>query len=284
MLWGYAGLWPREFTGGRGIDLGARLEFLVEWGLQCTGMIPQMLDAMGPERTDSIFSYLAEHDLHLSFASWGGIFVDDDAAKRHREELLASIERHKDDGRAVIVTTAAGSVHRFQRDPPLERQLDILTERLIPLAAGVNQLGLKLGIENHGDYYISDLVELCSRVPDLYLFLDTGNTYLIGEAAMPAIRAAAPYTIGTHFKDHHVRPRLDTNPLQFEIGAAVLGEGDVGLGEAYAVLLEHAPDPENLVMELELIPPKDQDPVESLRKSLEFIHSLPSPQAMRASA
>ena len=53
MLWGYAGVWPREFTQGRGWQsLEARLEFLAEWGLQCTGASPKSLDDMEPEARD----------------------------------------------------------------------------------------------------------------------------------------------------------------------------------------------------------------------------------------
>ncbi|MFW5789599.1 MAG: hypothetical protein ACOCW3_06650, partial [Spirochaetota bacterium] len=46
---------------------------------------------------------------------------------------------------------------------------------------GLAEIGLPLAWENHRDYYVSDVVELCRRVPNMGLFLDTGNTYLIGE-------------------------------------------------------------------------------------------------------
>jgi sugar phosphate isomerase/epimerase len=279
MLWGYAGVWPQQFTHGRGYELEARLEFLVEWGLKCTGAAPTWFDEMEPEKRERIFATLAEHDLALTLGIWVGVTVDDDEARRRIDRGLEALARYKDATRCPIVTTGAGGVHRFMREPSLARQMDLLAERLAPLAAGVRQLGLKLGIENHGDYYCSDLVELCRRVPDLYIFLDTGNTYLIGEASLPAIRAAAPYTIGTHFKDHHCRPVLDARPLHFEVGPSVIGEGDVGLREAYRILLEEAPDPHGLVMEIEMVPPPELDPVEALRRSLAFVRSLPEPSA-----
>jgi sugar phosphate isomerase/epimerase len=232
---------------------------------------------MEPAERGAVFDFIERHDLRLTLGVGGGHFAEADEAKRRTEAALEGIRRYKDRVRAPIVMTTAGGVHRFMREPSLAEQLDRLAERLPPLVAGCAAMGLRLGIENHGDYYVSDLVELCRRVPGLGIFLDTGNTFLIGEPPLPAIRAAAPYTIGTHFKDHRVRPCLDARPLHFEVGPSVLGEGDVGLAEAYRILMEHAPDPRNLVMEIEMVPPEDPGPIESLKRSLAFVRSLPEP-------
>jgi sugar phosphate isomerase/epimerase len=113
-------------------------------------------------------------------------------------------------------------------------------------------------IEDHGDFYCSDLVKLCKQTPHLYIFLDTGNTYLIGEQPIPAFEAAAPYTIGTHFKDHTVRPNPDI--LHFEVSCCALGDGDVPLRECYKILMEKAPHPEKLAMMFEMFPAKGQEP------------------------
>jgi sugar phosphate isomerase/epimerase len=278
MLWGYAGIWPREFTKGRGWQsLEARLEFIAEWGLQCTGASPAGLGEMDAGERDRCLRMIGEKDLCLTFGVWGMYWVDADEARRRTDAALEAVARWKDRVRAPIVTTGAGGPHRFTRTPPLDEQLDTLAERLAPLARGCRELGLPFGIENHGDYYVSDLVSICRRVPDLGIFLDTGNCYLIGERPAPAIREAAPFTVGTHFKDHRVQPRPEARPLHFEVGPSVLGEGDVGLEDAWSVLMEHAPDPAGLVMEIEMVPPTDLDPFEALRQSLAFVRGLPAP-------
>ena len=153
-----------------------------------------------------------------------------------------------------------------------------LSKRLTPLAQACWELGIPLGIENHGDFYCSDLAQLCDVTPHLYIFLDTGNTYLIGERPWPAFEVAAPFTIGTHFKDHRVTPRLDARPLHFEVAGSPLKEGDVPLRECYELLLAQSPMPEKLTMGVEMICPAGMDPVESMEKSLSFVRSLPSPQ------
>jgi len=278
MLWGYAGVWPEEFTRGRGWQsLEARLEFAAEWGLECAAADPTRLEEMAAPERDRCLRLVDEHGIRLAFGVWGLYWVEPEEAARCTDRALEAIARWKERVRAPIVTTGSGGPHRFSREPPLAEQLDRLAERLTPLARGCAGLGLPLGIENHGDYYVSDLVELCGRVPGLGIFLDTGNCYLIGERPLPAIREAAPHTIGTHFKDHRVRPRPEARPLHFEVGGAVLGEGDVGLREAYQILLAAAPDPESLVMEVEMVPPPGMDPFEALRRSLEFVRSLPKP-------
>ena len=96
----------------------------------------------------------------------------------------------------------------------------------------------------------------------------------IGEAPMPAFEAAAPYVVGSHFKDHHVRPCLDARPLHFEVGPSVIGEGNVPLRECYQLLREQAPHPDRLVMKIELIPPPDLDPVVAFERSLAFVRTL----------
>jgi len=280
MFWGYAGVWPREFTRDRPRSLQANVEFVAEWGLDCTGAPAGWLDTMADGERDTLLRFLDDHGLCLTLGAWPG-WLDgtDDEVRRRCDGDLAAIARWKDRVRAPIVTTGAGHIHRFVREPSLERQMELLAERLPRLVQGCAALGLQVGIENHGDYYCSDLVALCERVPGLRIFLDTGNTYLIGEASLPAIRLAAPYTIGCHFKDHRVTPRLDARPLHFEVGPSVLGEGDVGLQEAYDVLLALAPDPAALVMEIEMVPPPELDPREAMRRSVAFIRSLPAPAA-----
>ena len=142
------------------------------------------------------------------------------------------------------------------------------------MAEGCAQIGTPLCAENHGDYYVSDLVKLCQMTPHLYIFLDTGNTYLLGEKPLPAFMEAAPYTVGTHFKDQRVRPVPDASPLCFEVGNSDLGGGMVPLKECWDILRQHAPDPQNLTMMFEMFPPPGMDPLTCLEKSISFVKSL----------
>ena len=275
MIWGYALPWFEAFLDGDDDPLMAKLRFLVRHGLRATHISLREVGEMREERRASLGEFLESNDLHLVPTVWFNYLdADGDAVHRNTERAISSLREYVGLLRAPIVTTGVGRYHRFLRDPSLAEQMDRLPAALAPLAKACYEMGCPLGIENHGDYYCSDLVTLCQRTPHLRIFLDTGNTYLIGEQSLLAIRAAAPYTIGTHFKDHHVWPEKETYPLRFEIGGAVLGEGDVGLAEAHAILAEHAPQPDRLVMLMEMIPPRPMDPMECFQKSLAFVRSL----------
>ncbi len=276
MLWGYAGPWYREFLDQDDDRLYARLKFLHAQNLSVTGESIRTVVDMPDSEQDRLGQFLADHDLSLTpQVGIGCLDPDEDQIRRKTDEVVDGLQRHLSLMRGKIVMTGAGGGHRFDRVLPMEEKLDRMSSAFAPLADACRELGAPLGIENHGDYYCSDLVSLCERTPHMHLFLDVGNTFLIGEQPIPAFEAAAPYTIGTHFKDHRVCPRLDARPLHFEIAGSALGDGDVPLRECFGLLLSEAPDPNRLVMEIEMIRPDDLDPLECLERSLRFIRSLP---------
>lgn len=278
MLWGYALVWAGQFLKEDKDPLFAKLKFLLRHGLKSTGVGLKELDEMDPAKRDRLARFLADNDLHLMpYFNPGWMNPDRDAVRRNVDAMLAKLEAYLPMLRVPhMVHTGGGGTHRFDREFPLQKQMDLLAEAMPPVARWCHEHGLRLGIENHGDYYVSDLVTLCGRVPHLGIFLDTGNTYLIGEAPLPAFELAAPHVVGSHFKDHRVRPRPDGKPLHFEIGASILGEGDVRLRECYDILVRRTPNPEKLNMQIELIPPSfnGNDPVEAVEKSVAFVKSL----------
>ena len=251
----------------------ASLKFLSSYGLDlCDWSAFALLD-MEAGRRDELAAMLRDHDMRATLAIWPGWLSDDRSALAQRiDRCLEAIETLPEMMRTPIFTTGVGSTHRFMREPSLEAQMDRLAEVMAPVAAAAAKAGCPLGVENHGDYYCSDLAALCERTPGLGIFLDTGNTFLIGERPLAAVRDAAPYTVGTHFKDHYASPRF--RPLGFEIRGAVPGEGDVGMREAYRILVENAPDPDSLAMILELDPVEGMTPQEVLTKAVAFVRTL----------
>lgn len=272
--WGFAGPWYWEL---QQMDpehgLYAKLKFLAHYGFTSMGMGIGELNNMSPEELDKLGRFLEDNKLKLHPEMWAKFMeLTPDEAKKKAEIFGENVRKYASFLKGSITTSGAGAGHRFDRTATVEQKLEKLSQGIAPFAAVCKELGKPMAIENHGDYYCSDWVKLCQNTPDLYIFLDTGNTYLIGEAPVPAFEAAAPYTIGTHFKDHYVGP----NPqiLHFEIGGAPLGDGDVCLRECYDILMKHAPWPDKLYMEVEMVSPKDMNPLECMHKSIEFINNL----------
>lgn len=281
MNWGFAGPWYGEFTERNGKypgndweQIDARLEFLKKHDLVCTGFALKEFATLSEERRDALTARLGSDELMLT-ASVGCHYLTatDDEIKQYNDQAIADLQRYVAPMRSKIVTIHKGPGHRFDGTLPVEDQLEKLAKGFAPVARACHELGVPLGIENHGDYYCSDLVQLCDTVPHMYIFLDTGNTYLIGEKPLPAFEEAAPYVIGTHFKDHFVEPVAEG--LHFDIHGAALGDGHVPLRECYKLVQEYAPFPDQLVMELEMICPKESmAPPECLERSLAFVRSL----------
>jgi sugar phosphate isomerase/epimerase len=253
----------------------ARLKFLKKYDLKVVGMGLRQIEQMEATQRDGLAQFLSENGMqvvpHLGFD-----YLNADANEiSHQAHTHAAVLRtHLPWMKSTIAVTTPRAGHRFDRTMPLNEKMERLSRALAPLARVCQEAGVVLGIENHGDYYCSDLAELCRNTPHLYIFLDTGNTYLIGESPLPAFEIAAPFTIGTHFKDHRVAPRPEARPLHFEVAGSVLGEGDVPLRECYQLLLDKAPFPDKLIMEMEVVSPDDVDPLNCFERSLDFVRSL----------
>lgn len=274
-LWGFAGPWYGELIPYKGDVFQEKLEFLARYNLNVASAGLRQVVELSPERQDWLLSFLTEHNMQLCpYIGWNYIETDGDEAQRKTEETIANLQTWLPQLNSSIVITGPGPGHRFDRTRPVEEKLERLSNALAPLAKCCYELGVSLALENHGEFYCSETAQVCRETPHLGFFLDTGNTYLIGEKPLPACEEAAPYVVGTHFKDHRVQPRPDARPLHFEVAGAVLGEGDVPLRECFDILMKNTPQPENLVMEIEMVAPEGVNPLEAFEKSLDFVRSL----------
>jgi len=275
VTWGFAGPMYWEFQQfDRSDPMKNSLQFLKANGFELASFGLTQIDALDQEKRDYVKGFLADNGMkcfaHVS-AKWCAIADGD--IQSHADQIGKLLQKHHDLFKDTIVMTITQAGQRFDRTiMPLAQRKQRLVKAMAPLAKICHDLGTPLGVENREDFYCSDLVELCQQIPHLGIFLDTGNTYLIGEKPLPAIREAAPYVIGGHFKDHMVKSRPDN--LTFEITGAVLGEGDVPLREAYAAIVKDSQYRDRIMMEYEMISPKGMNPLECLEKSKAFVHSL----------
>jgi len=273
MLWGYANGWWPEFLTADEDKLYAKLKFLLEHGFEETGVGLDEIVALSDEERDRLGRFLEDNNLHLTPSIWYDyVNTDDEEAARKTEEIARALRQNVPLLRAWSVFTRSGAGHRFDRTLPVEEKIERLSKRLAPLAAVCHELGTPLGLNNQGDFYISDFIEMCECTPHLFIHLDTANIFWAGERIHPAFDMVAPYVIGTHWRDERIVIG-NTKPRGVMLQGCVTGEGDVGLRECYDILVAKAPNPDRLVMELEMFGPREMDRFECLEKSIAFIRS-----------
>jgi len=277
MIWGYSLPWYGGFR-QLGLDdnrIMAGLKFNRKYGLKGFSVgLDEFADTAASDR-DRILDYINKHDMHL-FPAIGYRYVtaSDDEARAEEERIVERLNRWIPEMRVPSVMTAGGKTgHRYDREIPLERRIELLSSRIAPLVATAQALDTPLGINNQGDYFVSDLVAVCKATPGLGIYLDTSNVVWVGEKPIPAYEEAAPYTVGTHWRDEFIQPG-QTKPQRLELTGAVLGEGDMPLRECFRLLNGKAPDTKRMVMQIEMIKPKDMDEFECLERSLAFVRSL----------
>jgi len=209
-----------------------------------------------PSELDRIGNLLAKHSITLS-TDYG-----DDFSKPTKDpnDFRPFAKAAKQLGvNAIGVGGMPFSINRFVDDPSFERQMEMIRDGLTPLVAIAEEEGLKLGFENHADYRCTDLMDNVVNPinsPALGIKLDTGNAPLVIEDAYEAAKACAHACVATHFKEMYISP---VTPDGGKIVGAPLGRGHCRLADVAKLLHEKAPDPENLILSIEIgwMPPNE---------------------------
>lgn len=86
------------------------------------------------------------------------------------------------------------------------RHLDEMARRLAEVAPIAEDLGLRIGVENHQDATSDDLVWLCERVnsPAVGITLDTGNPLAVAEDPVLFAQRVLPHLVHVHLKDYRM--------------------------------------------------------------------------------
>ncbi|MBM4419414.1 MAG: sugar phosphate isomerase/epimerase [Chloroflexi bacterium] len=249
------------------IDPGEALDYYIQ---KCVALgIPVVHASIGnwdPAYTDRIKGLLQRHRLEL-MPSISGDFVNTGDAAKHAIENAQNLLRryHAFGDVAISKYCTTPMIHtRFTTDPPVDEQLDRITENTRPVAKVAAECGIVLAFENHLDYRAREVNRIIEGVntPHLRFLFDTGNTLTVCEDPVDAARDAAKYTVLVHMKDLKVHPWTPGREFVSVMYAAPLGHGHVKNKEILAILQAEAPDPKNLCLSLEMMPPppnEDED-------------------------
>jgi len=196
-----------------------------------------------------------------------------DEWKQESARYLASMPVAVSAGARILCTThSAPALHNhFSKNPPIERQIEIMTGNFRQVVRAAEDHGLVIAFENHLDYRASEIARVIQGVgsPALRANFDTGNPVGVVEDPVEAAKAVARYAVMAHLKDFRIQPMtVDGEP---RILWAPLGRGNIELEEILTVLQSESADPANLPLCLEVAPPHEHDPDVWVRDSLDYV-------------
>ena len=98
---------------------------------------------------------------------------------------------------------------------------------------------VRIAFENHEYESSQDVLEVVRRVDSEYVgaHVDTGNSMMVWEDPIDAIKAMAPCAVSTHFKDHMV-VNVNDQPM---IAGVPLGKGSIDCAAGFRILAEESP-------------------------------------------
>jgi 3-oxoisoapionate decarboxylase len=144
---------------------------------------------------------------------------------------------------ATVVRTVCLSGRRYETFTTAEQYRDFAKRswESLKLAEPVAaKHDVKLAVENHKDWRVDELLDLLRRLSSRHVgvTLDTGNSIALLEDPMEVIKAYAPVTFTTHFKDMGVA-EYDGGFLLSEVP---FGEGILDLKEAVSLIRRARPE------------------------------------------
>ncbi len=106
-----------------------------------------------------------------------------------------------------------------------QRHLAATAEQLKQIAPLAEELGIRIGVENHQDATSEDLLWLCNEVNSVNvgITLDAGNPLAVGEDPVEFAQRILPHLVHVHLKDYRmVRTESGYRLFHCSIGAGVV--------------------------------------------------------------
>ena len=156
---------------------------------------------------------------------------------RFEAEVRTTRECGADVARSVLLGT-----RRYETFTSAEefRQFTEQSRKSLALAEPVlRKHRLRLGVENHKDNRVPELVEHLKRLSSEYVgvCVDTGNSIALLEDPTGVVEALAPWAVTTHFKDMAVQEYANG----FLLSEVILGDGFLDLPKIVETLRKAAP-------------------------------------------
>lgn len=211
-----------DFTPKRKMTLPQFIDRVADLGLDGFQIDPMHLDA----RDEATLGKTAQH------AQARGLFLEYGAMGLEPSYLSAELEVCAKLGSPVLRTFA--NFNRYAKTTHLNQEIKRAIRSLHRVTRRAEQLGIRIAVENHGDFSAEELVEVVKAVnsPWVGICLDLGNSMATLEDPLQAAAEMAPYAVTTHFKDHCVQ----MTSSGYSVTGCALGDGVIDLAAALRLL------------------------------------------------
>jgi sugar phosphate isomerase/epimerase len=223
----------------KSIDLMKLMEMSAEWGLDGLHITNVDLENREEKRLAEVKTAAQTHDLYLEYNVSFDAPCDPRVNSTVKDALLTAHAIGADLVKYSLDIKRPRPLYGTCMHPEVMNQLG---ERYNEFKANISlmeELGIKIAIENHCDTYSDEVIWLIKQLdhPMIGACIDTINPLLVLEGPEDAINKLAPYAFCCHFCDNEVVVDADGT---HSIGVAI-GKGDIDCGKVLQTLKDKSP-------------------------------------------
>jgi sugar phosphate isomerase/epimerase len=217
---------------GEGPSLDDPRDFLDHCAIVGAAGIQTALGARDEKYAETLRAKAEKHGMYVEGIV--GLPKNKDDVTRFEKELRFA----KECGATVLRTAAMNGrrYEKFETREAFDAALKAASESLALAAPVAEKLKVRLGVENHKDLRIPDMLEFLKRFDreQIGICLDTGNSIALLEQPLDVVKAFAGRTITTHLKDMAVAEYEDG----FLLSEVALGDGSLDLKQIVKLIDE----------------------------------------------
>lgn len=233
--WGFDGVHEFEKT----MTLMQLMDNAVEWGLDGLHITNVDLETLDPEHLAEVKTAAEAHGLYLEYNVSFNAPSDPRVNSTVKDALVNAKAMGADLVKFSLDIERPHPLYGSCFHPDVMRQLSVRYDEFKANIKLMEDLGLKISIENHCDTYADEIIWLVRQLnhPDVGACLDTINSLVVLEGPEVCVEKMAPYANCCHFCDN----KLVVDPDGTHSIGAPIGQGDIDCAKVLRTLMEKAP-------------------------------------------
>lgn len=255
--WGFDGVHEFEKT----MTLMQLMDNAVEWGLDGLHITNVDLETLDPEHLAEVKAAAEAHGLYLEYNVSFDAPSDPRVNATVKDAMLNAKAMGADLVKFSLDIERPHPLYGSCFHPDVMRQLSVRYDEFKANIKLMEELGLKISIENHCDTYADEVIWLVRQLnhPDIGACLDTINSLVVLEGPEACVEKMAPFANCCHFCDN----KLVVDPDGTHSIGVAIGKGDIDCAKVLRTLMEKAPlDRITFEVEYEI----GDDPIEVARE------------------